>query len=832
MTSIPFRFHLIGNAHLDPVWLWDWREGMNEAIGTTRAMLNLMDESPSLTVVRGETSLYAFLEREAPELFERVCQQIKAGRWEPVGGTYVQSDNNLPSTVALLRQFEVGQAYFQSRFGRTTDTAWFPDSFGHSAGLPEILVASGISNFAHCRPFPAQMPLAEPAYWWEGRSGQRILAYRSPVDWYCCELRSTMNERLDAYLKEAERGKMINLAVFYGLGNHGGGPTRRMLTELDVWKERHPEVEVFHGSLSGYFAALREELSARSELELPVVCGELGFCLRGCYVSTARVKHAYRRAEQAVLRAEKVEALAAIAGASPVAKDVVELQGAWEAVLFNTFHDILAGSSIERACDDHVAQLGGAFDTARRREFAAVNVLAREIDTRVPAVEDDGPSAWPVLVINPHTSRYREFVEFEAQLDWRPIAGYTGNRVGEVPIEVLGPEGNPIPFQRVATENRAMTDLVWRVRLITPVDLPGGAWQVLTVQYRESPRLTSVTDSQVAAPDERTITNGAWTVAATVGETDLRLVREGRGNASTSDYGVGVWLYDDPYGAWGGLYEEPESFHLTKVMERWRITDSRILEEGPLLARLWMRFEGSRSRLDLIATVCDGGHSVRLSGRLFLNERSARVKLVIPGVGGTGAVFEVPGGEIARTGLGEVPGIGWVWGARTPVESGLGFASDVLTGFSLSPEGLTISLARASRYADDVPTATDAEEHLPVVDCGELRFEAVITDGFDILKGEAERLKQPLLTIPVPAAAGRLDRAGALLKVEAPVELLTMRQLTPGLLELTLQNQSDQAVIPTLRWRSPKTATGAPIPPWEIHRRQWKQVNDQTWQEL
>lgn len=100
-----------------------------------------------------------------------------------MGGTYVQGDNNLPATGTLLRQFEEGQAYFRDEFGRSTDTAWFPDSFGHSAGLPEILAANGITNFAHCRPFKSTLPLTEPAYWWEGagRHSDRSRAKEDPA---------------------------------------------------------------------------------------------------------------------------------------------------------------------------------------------------------------------------------------------------------------------------------------------------------------------------------------------------------------------------------------------------------------------------------------------------------------------------------------------------------------------------------------------------------------------------------------------------------------------------------------------------------------------------
>ena len=148
-------FHLIGNAHLDPVWMWDWREGLNEGLITHRTILDLMDEDGELTFMRGEAAQYEHLERHAPDLFERICTYVKANRWDVVGGTYVQPDKNLPSTEVLLKHFMLSQEYFVSRFGKPARVAWAADSFGHSAGLPEVLVAAGMSGFAFTRPQPS-----------------------------------------------------------------------------------------------------------------------------------------------------------------------------------------------------------------------------------------------------------------------------------------------------------------------------------------------------------------------------------------------------------------------------------------------------------------------------------------------------------------------------------------------------------------------------------------------------------------------------------------------------------------------------------------------------
>ncbi len=242
-------FHLIANAHLDPVWLWDWREGMNEGLITCRTILDLMDEFEEMTFVRGESAIYQHIEEHDPKTFRRIVKQVDAGRWDVVGGTVIQPDTNLPATETFARHFARGQNYFRSRFGRTARVAWAPDSFGHCAGLPEIMVNAGISGYAFTRPLAGMLPLAKPAFWWEAPSGARVLGYRPAVGWYGTS-RDEMLKRLDDTLASAQRGDLKDVGVFYGLGNHGGGPSRRQLREIRQWAAAHPEVNVVHSGIA------------------------------------------------------------------------------------------------------------------------------------------------------------------------------------------------------------------------------------------------------------------------------------------------------------------------------------------------------------------------------------------------------------------------------------------------------------------------------------------------------------------------------------------------------------------------------------------------------
>src|SRR5882724_3336837 len=264
---MPIRptLHLIGNAHIDPVWLWDWREGLNEGLSTCRTMVALLRDFPEATFIRGEAAIYEHIERHDPATFAAIQRLVKLGRWDVVGGTYIQPDTNMPAAEPLLRQFVRGKRYFREKFGLEITTAWSADSFGYTAGMPEILAAAGIDSIAFTRPTSKVFPLAKPAFWWRAPSGARILGYRPEVPTYYCIEREDMPKRLNESLAEAKVSGLQNVACFYGLGNHGGGPTRQHLGQIREWAAAHPEVHVYHSGLHKLFAALREECRQRGD---------------------------------------------------------------------------------------------------------------------------------------------------------------------------------------------------------------------------------------------------------------------------------------------------------------------------------------------------------------------------------------------------------------------------------------------------------------------------------------------------------------------------------------------------------------------------------------
>ncbi len=786
--------HLIGSAHLDPVWLWDWREGMNEGVATCRAMADLLEEYPEFRFIRGEAAIYAHVERHAPALFERIRGLVAEGRWDVVGGNWIQPDTNLPCTEALLRQFVRGKGYFREKFGREVTAAWAADSFGHAAGLPDILAAAGMESFAFTRPQAGVLPLGSQAFWWEGAGGARILSYRPHDGWYASE-RAAIGERLDACAAHAGRESLSTVAMFYGLGNHGGGPSRAHLREIRGWAERNPHVRVEHSGLHRFFAALREELAWRGEDAIPTRRGELNFCLRGCAASVARFKYAYRRAEAALLRSERtVAACAAVSGAAP-APEAATLADAWDGLLFNAFHDILPGSAIERAFDDQLAQAGAVSASAQRAETAALTDLAARIDTTAGAweVPEDHPKPQPVLVWNPHPWALRTQVELEVSLDYRPLWQYQG-RHHEAPITVVeAAGGRRLPHQVIAEEHDSLRELLWRRRVVVPVELPPLGWSLLQMGLDPlgvvAPACACAGVREPARAGEAVIENGFLSVAAKIGAPAATFTK---GGLAWMPEGLQARLYEDPWGAWGGMNEERESWLLTEERERFAITRAEVLERGPERAALWVRLAGARSRVEITFLLGRDARHVELRVRAFLDDRGARLKLVLPA--GGAAEYAVPGGTARREPCGEVPGGRW---ARAGAEGrAVGFASDALYGFDTTAEEFRATIARASRYASDVKRAPDEQPWQACADLGEHVFRALITPDLAELPRLADALEEPPVTLTVPAdepvAGAGLDSSGSLLCLEQHgPRLLALSSGGAGrTLTLRLQNTS------------------------------------------
>jgi alpha-mannosidase len=385
------------------VWQWRWDEGASEALATFRNAVDILDEHPSLIFCHNEAILYQWTERFDPPLFEDIRRLVKAGRWAISGGWFIQPDVNLPGTESLIRTIAEGRRYFREKFDAAPRVAYNFDSFGHSGGLPQILRLAGYEMYVHMRPQADELALPADLCRWRGVDGTIIPAYRIAVGLYHTE-HDNIEDRLRAGVELALKlGR--DVPVFWGLGNHGGGATRRDLEAINAFISRETRVRIVHSTPDRFYDAVKDAAAAA-----PVVDGDLQRCFTGCYTSLSRLKRQAVTSFGRLVQAESASAAASwLAGARFPGPELCE---AWKLHLFNDFHDILPGTCIEPAERDALAQYGRAEDIVRTTALAAVASLNRG--------SRNSPSL-PVTVFNANPSLRRIPVEFECMADHRPF---------------------------------------------------------------------------------------------------------------------------------------------------------------------------------------------------------------------------------------------------------------------------------------------------------------------------------------------------------------------------------------------------------------------------
>lgn len=644
-------FTLVGHAHIDPVWLWNWQEGYETVKATFRSALDRLAENPDMVFAHSSTAQYAWME-DHPELLEEIRQAVARGQWEPVGGFWVEPDVNIPGGEALVRQGLYGQRELERLVGRRAKIAFLPDSFGHPATLPQIFRGLGLEAFVFMRPGANEIELPSNLFDWEGPDGSKVLALR--VECYNTNplfIDSSLERNL--YWRPGHLSEWVGL---FGVGNHGGGPTKKAIASIRKLNEdpRWPTLRL--GSLEGFFQRMESR-------ERPLYRGELQHHARGCYSAFSEIKRLNRRAEEALLTAEK---LAVMAGAYGFAYPHDELERAWKRLLFNQFHDILAGSSIASAYSDSRNELGEALAIAHRVSFRAIQQVAARVDTRLAGADAESPirftrwdgRAWvtdygdgvPVLVFNPSPHPRHEALEVEIN-DW-----HTPD------VRVLDEAGNPVYHQNVAPESASGG----RPRVLFNVELPPLGYRLYRIVDQapaalpaEAPLLEAGFTPAPGAPSPVPFLENDWwrlELDPTTGALKS-LYDKGRGLELLAGAGAHLLVMHDPTDTWG--HGITHLRHLGGVFEPVRL---ELIEAGPVRATLQVEYRYSRS--GALQKISLYRETPQLEGEVTVNwqETHKALQLSFPfALSDPEATFAVPYGHAVRPADGqEEPVQGWL----------------------------------------------------------------------------------------------------------------------------------------------------------------------------
>ena len=809
--------HLICNAHLDPVWQWRWEEGASEALATFRNAVDILDEHPDLVFCHNEAVLYQWAEQLDPALFEAIHRHVRAGRWAVAGGWFIQPDVNLPGTESLVRTIAEGRRYFSARFGAAPRVAYNFDSFGHSGGLPQILHRAGYEMYIHMRPQAPELSLPADLYRWRGVDGTTIPAYRIAVGLYHTE-RDNIEDRLRAGVALAlDLGR--DVPVFWGLGNHGGGATRRDLRVIDAFIAGEARVRILHSTPDRFYEAVKDAAAGA-----PVFDGDLQRSFTGCYTSLSRVK---RRAVASLGRLVQAEAFSAaswwLAG---VDFPETELGDAWNMHQFNDFHDILSGSCVKPAERDALDLYGRAEDVVRSaalRAAAAMNLGSA------------ASPALPVTVFSANPSMRRVPVEFECMADYRPFWK------GQWRLRLFRADGREVVCQEEQPE-ALLPFNGWRRRVSFIDDLPGvgvsryflKAFEVIAGKEREKERghaprssglprravpevhvpgsspgsaILHAADHNEGGPDERGHVPPvrvpesaalAHRIDRTTGlVTSLRASPAGEALAGPL---LEPLVIEDTADSWG-----TGRCGYRKIAGRFRPAGRpSVIEQGPVRTVTRSILDYRKSRVVMDAVSYPRWPVLEFRFRIVWNEERRRLKLRVPtALASAGLLAEVPGGAIRRPSDGEehVHGRWLVIEGKSGRKAGaVGVASSGQHGLDFLNGELRLSVLRSSAYcheqgfdldAQAVKTGTRISRACPpawkFMDIGIHEFRILVTAGSPatvnaMMPGLADHLAAPpAVYAHLPYDSGWAPAVEPLLDVRpASVRLLACKRSWDG----------------------------------------------------
>ena len=662
------RVHLICNAHLDPVWQWRWEEGAAEAIATFRNAANLLCEHKEFIFNHNEAVLYRWVEEYDPALFEEIRELVREGRWAIAGGWHLQPDVNMPGLESLVRQIVEGRRYFWEKFKARPRVAYNFDSFGHSSGLPQILKLAGYRMYIHMRPQKEELSLPADLYRWRGVDGSDILALRIETGLYHSE-RDNIEEKIEAGV-ELALGLKRDVAVFWGLGNQGGGARREALAEIDEFIARQKRVGIIHSTPDRLYEALK-----KAGRRAPVFDGELQRVFTGCYTSLSRVKRKAKESLAALVQAETLSAASWWLTGDRFPEE--ELSGAWRDHLFNDFHDILAGSCTEPVEKDALDLYGKVLETARRVRLRAASALNRSLWA--------GESvALSVTVLNSNPGLIEVPVEVECTADYRPFWR------GEWHLRVFDLKGREMLSQEEQPES--LLPFNWRKKVCFLADLPGVGASHFEIRARPGKRRPAPT-----SPDNPYLKYKF--------DRNMGLITSLRGGDKTELLEgplLEPLVIKDLGDSWGTGCRE-----YRHVLGRFRFEPGslKVIEEGSVRTITESISVYRQSRIVLHTIAYPAWPVLEFHLRVHWNEERAMLKLAVPTTLLNGWILcEVPGGAIYRPADGQEH----VFGRWTIVEEEKGEASRALAVIGNGPHGLDfkdgelrISTLRSAAYCHE-----------------------------------------------------------------------------------------------------------------------------------
>jgi len=723
-----YVIHLIGHAHIDINWLWGWEETVQVCRRDFDTVTRLMKEYPDFCFSQSQAVTYKTVEERFPQLFKKIKQRINEGRWDVTSSAWVEGDLNMANGEAIVRQILYGKRYVKQKFGVEPKVCWEPDTFGHPWSIPQILKKSGIDYYYFMR-----CGRGAPMFWWEGPDGSRVLAFNSVYNAF-------INPKELAELsKDFKRRFGTEKAMFvYGVGDHGGGPTREDIKMARNLNEKAVFPHLKFSTTREFFKTISEE-----ELNLPVVKDELNFIWDGCYTTHGDIKEHNRKCERHLLDAEVIGSIAKLLGSS-----YPDLTNGWEKTLFNQFHDILPGSAIG-ASYEYSNKL--AKEVEKKTEKIIFNSLSEVVKN--VQIKSKG---LPIFVFNP--------------LAWER---------DDIVSIALSENTFTSPIVKDEKENIYPVQILKGKLLFIAQKVPSLGYKVfyITEGKREEDYILKNTFTLENEFFTLEIDGESGTIASLYDKRNRKAVMKRQRDGATLPEKIESTtpIMNNLLQV---LYELPHS------MSAWRIgpisstknlitnPEIKIISSGPVVGEIRVKHKLNNSTITQDICLYKGLPRIDFITNIDwqevadCNTEAPMLKVSFtPILNKTEATFEIPFGHIERIADGrEMPALQWV--DVSDNFYGVSLLSDTKYGFDINGNTMRMTLVRTSYEPD------------PRADVGEHNFKYALYPhkgswkSADTVKRGYE-LNHPLIAMPVSSREGGLPSTKSFIKVNPPSVIMS-----------------------------------------------------------
>ena len=789
---------LAGNAHIDAAWLWPWTETVDVVRRTFTTALRLMDEYPDFRFTQSAAAYSEWIAQKYPEMNEQIKRRVKEGRWEIVGGMWVEPDLNIPDGESTARSLLIGKRWFQREYGVDVHIGWNPDSFGYSWQLPQIYKRSGVDFFVTQKmEWNDTNQLPFKWFWWESPDGSKVLTY-FPHDYVHTDLNPVRLAQDLASARERAPG-LTDMLDLYGVGDHGGGPTRAMLDEGLHWMQPDKVVPGMRFSTaSDYFRDVQSKVDSNSpaldyasisrgytrppapapgKISIPTWKTELYFEYhRGVMTTQANHKRNMRQSSIWTLNAEKYASLSWLDGKAYPADALTE---AWKKIAFNDFHDLAAGSGI------------GVIYKDAQRDYDEVRLATKEISDRAlktltARVNTETGAGVPVFVFNPLAWQRSGLATVEVQMPFASVG----------PPVVLDAQGRPV-LSEVLSRDSVTNSYQLLVDVRTA---PSMGYTVLHVVPRGKSATTDLRVSGLTMENA----NLRVTVDAKTGcITSLFDKRAQFESLAATACGNQLQTFKDTpkdYDAWN---IDPGTLDHMTAIDSVEAVD--VVEKGPLrsVIRVSRKWQSSRFVQDI--TLYAGADQVDVVNDIDWHETHVLLKAAFPlAATSNHATYEIPFGSIERPTTRsnsweraqfEVPA--QYWADVGDGQHGFSLINDSKFGYDDEGNVLRLTLLRSPVWPD--PEADRGRHHFAYAlypHAGDWKQALSVRHGYEY--------NYPLLAMQVATHGGTLPAEHSFVSVQPENVVLTA---------LKKAEDSESLIIHAYEWAGKSGNATFTVPP-------------------